>query len=68
MSEKEIATRLLENVPTYKLGYVIAYLQGLMADENADDMFCENLCETYENDPDKGEFVTLEEMAKIICV
>ena len=29
MSEKEIAMNLLENVPSYKLGYVIAYLQGL---------------------------------------
>ena len=31
MSEKEIAMNLLENVPSYKLGYVIAYLQGLTA-------------------------------------
>ena len=44
MSEKELAIRLLENVPAYKLGYVIAYLQGITADEAMDDAFCENLC------------------------
>lgn len=33
MSEKEIAMQLLNNLPEYKLGYVIAYLQGLLIDE-----------------------------------
>lgn len=65
MSEKEIALNLLENVPSYKLGYVIAYLQGIMADENADDLFCEQLCKEYEQSEEKGNFVTLEEMAKM---
>ena len=41
MSEKERAAALLELVPSYKMGYVIAYLQGLVADEAADDAFCE---------------------------
>lgn len=36
MSEKELAMNLLENVPSYKLSYVIAYLQGLTADETID--------------------------------
>ena len=33
MSEKEMELRLLDNVPSYKLGYVIAYLQGITADD-----------------------------------
>lgn len=65
MSEKEIAMELLNNVPAYKLGYVIAYLEGITADETADDAFCENLCEEYDADSDKGQFVSFEEMAKM---
>lgn len=65
MSEKEIAMILLESVPSYKLGYVIAYLQGLMADDASDDAFCESLCAEYENDADKGQFVSMAEMAKM---
>ena len=64
MSEKEMALRLLDCVPPAKLGYVIAYLQGLTAGEADDDAFCEQLVREYEADPDKGDVVTLEEMAK----
>lgn len=35
MSEKERASTLLKSVPDYKIGYVIAYLEGLIADESA---------------------------------
>ena len=35
MSEMERASALLGMVPQYKLGYVIAYLQGLTADADA---------------------------------
>ncbi len=33
MSEKETAIQLIESVPPDKLGYAIAYLQGLIAGE-----------------------------------
>lgn len=36
MSEMERASALLNMVPEYKLGYAIAYLQGLIADISAD--------------------------------
>ena len=36
MSEMERASALLRMVPQYKLGYAIAYLQGLVADVAAD--------------------------------
>ncbi len=68
MSPKETAFQLLEKVPEYKLGYVIAYLQGITADEADDDEFCEQLCEEYEQDPEKGETVTMEEMLKMCGV
>ena len=33
MSEMERASALLGMIPPYKLGYVIAYMQGLVADQ-----------------------------------
>ena len=68
MSEKELALRLLEDVPEYKLGYVIAYLQGITADDKADDAFCENLYSDYIASDDKDQFVTLDEMARMCGV
>lgn len=68
MSEKEFAMQLLNNVPDYKLGYVIAYLQGLNADETADDKYCAALIQDYESSTDKGEFVSFDEAVKMCGV
>ena len=64
MSAKERAAALLELVPEYKMGYVIAYLEGLTADEAADDAFCEKLYQDYLNDPERGDFVPFAEALK----
>ena len=64
MSDKERITALLEYVPPYKMGYVLAYLQGLVADEEADDAFCESMYRRYLNDPDRGDFVSLDDAVK----
>ena len=53
MSNKEKIVALLDNVPDYKMGYVLAYIQGLTADEEADDLFCERMIENYKNAPDE---------------
>ena len=55
---------LISTVPDYKIGYVLAYLQGLTADEAEDDAFCEKLYQAYETDPDKGEYISLEDYKK----
>ncbi len=34
MSDRERAMQLLDAVPDYKIGYVVAYLQGITAGEN----------------------------------
>lgn len=34
MSDRERAAQLLDAVPDYKMGYVIAYLQGVAVGEN----------------------------------
>ena len=52
MSIKEQCVELLNNVPDFRLGYVLAYLQGLTADDAADEAFCQALLEDYRNDPD----------------
>lgn len=63
MSIKEQCIELLNNVPDFKLGYVLAYLQGLTADDAADDAFCQALLEDYQNDPDpeKNKGYSLED-------
>ena len=66
MSNRELCVQLLDAVPDYKIGYVLAYLQGLTADEEADDIFCERMYENYLNDPDpdKGKGIPPEECTK----
>ena len=66
MSEKDKIIQLLDYVPEYKLGYVLAYVQGITADEDSDDTYCRNLYEDYLNDPDptKDEEYSLEQCKK----
>lgn len=66
MSNREMCVQLLDAVPEYKIGYVLAYLQGLTADEEEDDAFCERMYQNYLNDPDpeKDKSYTLEECKK----
>ena len=64
MSNKEIAIRLLDQLPDYKIAYAVAYLQGLSADEAADDQFCGKLIEAYQSSSDKGDFVSFREVAQ----
>ena len=66
MSEKDKIIQLLDYVPEYKLGYVLAYVQGITADEDSDDAYCRNLYEDYLNapDPTKDEEYSLEQCKK----
>jgi hypothetical protein len=69
MSQRELAIQLLENVPEYKIGYVIAYIQGLSADEQADDEFCEKMYQNYlSSSPADKETISMEEAAKKLGV
>lgn len=45
---------------------MLAYIQGITADEEADDAFCAQMLEAYEQDPDpeKDRTFTLEECKK----
>lgn len=66
MSNKDKVIALLDSVPEYKMGYLLAYVQGLTADEEADDAYCEQLWQDYQNDPDpdKDEGYSLAECKK----
>lgn len=66
MSNKEKVIALLDSVPEYKMGYLLAYLQGLTADEEADDAYCEQLWKEYQDDPDpdKDREYSLEDCKK----
>ncbi len=65
MSNKGKVLQLLEYMPDYKIGYLLAYLQGLLADESADDDFCVSLVDNYNNSSEKGEFVSLDEAIRL---
>lgn len=64
MSDKERIMQLVDETPEYKLGYIIAYIQGLNAEEEADDAFCEKLYQDYLNSDDKGGEIPFEEVAR----
>ena len=67
MSNREKVIALLDSVPDYKMGYVLAYVQGITADEEADDIICERMVENYRNDPDpeKDDAIPLEDLKKL---
>ncbi len=66
MSDKEKVIQLLDKVPDYKIGYVLAYIQGITADEEADDKYCESLLQNYLSDDDqsKHDSIKIEEFAR----
>lgn len=66
MSNKEAIISLLDKVPEYKMGYILAYVQGITADEEADDNFCQQMLNDYENDtdPEKDDTYSLEDCKK----
>ena len=65
MSNREKIVELLDIIPDYKIGYVLAYVQGMAADEEADDIFCQRMMENYENAPDEDkENIPLEKCLK----
>ena len=64
MSNRDQAISLIDKVPDYKMGYAVAFLQGLVVDEEADELFCQNMVQDYINDPDpnKHDSITMEEI------
>ena len=66
MSNKERCIALLDSFTEAQLVNIAAMLQA--AQEAIDDAFCEALYESYENDPDKGNPISLEDAAAALGV
>lgn len=59
MSNRDLAIQLINQMPDYKLGYAIAYLQGLCVDEVAE-------AEKIANDPNRKHYNNFNEVKKEI--
>lgn len=67
MTERERIKKIIDELPEYKIGNILLFLQGVQFDdEMEDDIYCEKLVDNYMNndDPEKHETITLEELAK----
>ena len=65
MSVREKCISILDTFDEEQMLKVIAVLADMRReyDELEDEMFCEKMMEEYENDPDKGDPVPIEEFA-----
>ncbi len=64
MSEKEQLLQLIDNMPDYKIGYILAYAKGLIATDIETvepDEFDKKMIEDIKNDHDCSEFVSSED-------
>ena len=67
MSTRDKIISLIDSLPEYKQTYILAYAQGISADEEIDDdIFCERMYQDYLNDPDpeKDDTISFEELVK----
>ena len=66
MSNKERCIAILDTFTETQLANIAAMLQA--AQNAVDDAFCAALYENYQNDPDKGDFVSIEDAAAALGV
>lgn len=63
MSNREKCNAILDTFSEAQLVNVAAMLQ-VMKDDMEDDAFCEKMVQDYENDPDKGDPMPIEDFAR----
>lgn len=70
MSNREKCITILDSLTESQLVNIVAMLQAAKdaITDAADDAFCNALLRDYENDPDKGQVVSVEEAAKMLGV
>lgn len=66
MSNKERCIAILDMFTESQLANIAAMLQA--AQEAVDDAFCAALYDSYQNDPDKGRFTSLEDAADALGI
>ena len=70
MSNREKCIAILDGFTEMQLANIAVMLQAAKTavDEAADDAFCASLYEKYQQDPDRGETVSLDEAAALLGV
>lgn len=63
MSNREKCNAILDTFSEAQLVNVAAMLQ-VMKDDIEDEAFCEKMVQDYENDPDKGDPMPIEDFAR----
>ena len=66
MSNRERCIAILDTFSESQLASIAAMLQA--AQEAIDDAFCAALYENYQNDPDKGNPISIEDAAAVLGV
>lgn len=64
MSNKELAKKIIDELPEYKIEKILLFLQGVtFDDELEDERYCENILHDFEadQDPEKSILYSLEE-------
>lgn len=66
MSERERCAAILDTFTDAQLVNVAAMLQVMRKtfDDLEDEAFCEKMLQDYENDPDKGDPIPIEDFAR----
>lgn len=66
MSNREKCNAILDSFTDAQLVNAVAILQAMKQtiDDLEDEVFCEKMLQDYENDPDKGDFMAIEDFAK----
>lgn len=69
MSNREMIVKMLDELPESRLGYVVAFIQGMLVPSDAeekDDAFCQSLLQSYLDDEDteKNEAFPLDDCKK----
>lgn len=65
MSERERAKQIIDSLPEYKIANILVFLEGIKFDDDMeDDLFCQQLVDRYEADPEKNEEYSLEDCKK----
>lgn len=66
MSDREKCAAILNSFTDAQLVKVVTILQAIKQtiDDTEEEAFCEKMLQDYENDPDKGDPIPLEDFAK----
>lgn len=70
MSNREKCIAIIDSFSEMQLANIAAMLQAARnaVDDAADDAFCLSMFEEYQNDPERGEAISIEDAAALLGV